>query len=348
MNLFVVSFKLLIVLAVFSLTACAAPALKSGDWQDKTLSKGWPEPPQTARIKLLRMISSESDLREEEEGQFFNWLFGEAAGHLPLVSPYGIATDGKGRVWVADPAGSVIQIFDLARKKVVYVAQVGKERLVSPVGLTYNPRLDLFYVSDSVLKRVFVLDPMGDQVDEFILPSGFGRPAGLAVGPNNDVFVADVSTGKVEQFSANGEHVRSVLSAVGGGASYNHPTNVAVDSFGRLYVTDSLNFRLEVQSPQGELIKLIGSIGDKPGGLSRPRGVAVDSQGHIYVVDAAFDNVQIFDMAGNLLLYFGQPGDGEGEFCLPAGIFIDQADRIYLSESCNGRFQIFQYVNGLE
>ena len=348
MNQFVVSFKYLIVLAVSTLTACTAPVLKPGDWQDKTLNKGWPEPPQTSRIKLLRIISSESDLREEDEGQFFNWLFGEAAGHLPLVSPYGIAADGKGRVWVADPGTSVIQIFDHVRKKVIYVTQVGKDRLVSPVGLSYNPRLDLFYVSDSVLNRVFVLDPMGDKVGEFILPSGFGRPAGLAVGPNNDVFVADVSTGKVEHFSSSGEHIRSVLSAADGGALFNHPTNVAVDSFGRLYVSDSLNFRVEVQSPQGELIKLIGSIGDKPGGLSRPRGVAVDSQGHIYVVDAAFDNVQIFDMAGNLLLYFGQPGDGEGEFCLPAGIFIDQADRIYLSESCNGRFQIFQYVNGLE
>lgn len=348
MNLFAVSLKFLIVLAVFTLTACAAPVLKSDDWQDKSLNKVWPEPPQTARIKLMRMIGSEADLREEGEGEFFAWLFGEAAGKLPLVSPYGIAADGKGRVWVADSAGSVIHVFDLSRKKVEYIAQVGKDRLFSPVGLTYNPRLDLFYVSDSVLNRVFILDPYGALVGELIHPDGFRRPAGLAVGPDNDIFVVDVPSGKVERFSSSGEHIRSISSSVGGGTLFNHPTNVTVDSFGRLIVTDSMNFRVEVQSPEGELVTMIGSLGDKPGGLARPRGVAVDSEGHVYVVDAAFDNIQIFDMAGRLLLYFGKPGNGDGEFCLPAGIFIDQADRIYLSESCNGRFQIFQYLSNAD
>lgn len=346
MKLFSFFYRFLLVLGLFSLAACATPVLEQSDWQDAKLNRVWPEPPQTARVKLLRMIGNESDLREEGEGQFFSWLFGEAAGQLPLVSPYGIAADGNGRVWVADPAGSVIHVFDLARKKVDYVAQVGKDRLVSPVGLAYNPRIKLFYVSDSVLNRVFVLDPEGALVGEMILPAGFSRPAGIAVGPDDDVFVADVPTGKVEQFSSAGEHVRTISSAVGGGALFNHPTNVAIDAAGRLYVTDSMNFRIEVQSAQGELIKVLGSLGDKPGGLARPRGVAVDSEGHIYVVDAAFDNIQIFDMAGRLLLYFGQPGKKGGEFCLPAGIFIDQADRIYLSESCNGRFQIFQYLNG--
>ena len=332
------------VTSILLLTACSAPVLGPSDWQDESLSRVWPKPPQTSRIKLLRMIGSESDLRDDGDARFFAWLFGEATGQLPLVSPYGIAADGKGRVWVADPAGSVVHIFDLAGKKVDYVSQVGKDRLVSPVGLAYNPRLNLFYVSDSVLKRVFVLDPEGAPVDEMILPDGFGRPAGLTVGPADNIFVADVATGKVEQFSSDGEHVRTVSSAVADGALFNHPTNVVVDAAGQLYVTDSMNFRVEVQSPQGELVKVLGSLGDKPGGLARPRGVAVDSAGHIYIVDAAFDNVQIFDMAGRLLLYFGKPGNKGGEFCLPAGIFIDQADRIYLSESCNGRFQIFQYL----
>ncbi len=344
MKLFTLSCRFLLVTGVLLLTACATPVLEPGDWQDASLVRVWPESPQTPRIKLLRMIGSETDLRDGDEGRFFAWLFGEAAGQLPLVSPYGIAADGKGRVWVADPAGSVVHMFDLADKNVDYISQVGKDRLVSPVGLAYNPRLNLFYVSDSVLKRVFILDTEGSPVGEIILPDGFGRPAGLAVGPADNVFIADVAAGKVEQFSSAGEHLRSVSSAVGDGVLFNHPTNVAVDAAGRLYVTDSMNFRIEVQSPQGELLKVIGALGDKPGGLARPRGVAVDSEGHIYIVDAAFDNVQIFDIAGRLLLYFGQPGKTGGEFCLPAGIFIDQADRIYLSESCNGRFQIFQYL----
>ena len=345
MKQLLVTVKSLLVLSAFLLSACSSSVLKSEDWQDVAFDQVWPEPPQPARIKLLRMIGNRSDMREDGEGQFFKWLLGEAESQLPLVSPYGIAADGKGRVWVADPAGSVIHIFDLAREDVDYVAQVGKQKLVSPVGLAYNPRLGIFYVSDSALNRVFALNPNGTLISEMKLPVGFSRPAGLSVGPWDDIFVTDVPNGTVEQFSPSGEHLRTITSAVGAGARFNHPTNVAVDTIGRLYVTDSMNFRVEVQSPLGELVSVIGSLGDKPGGFARPRGVAVDSEGHIYVVDAAFDNIQIFDMAGRLLLYFGQPGKGGGEFCLPAGIFIDQVDRIYLTESCNGRFQIFQYID---
>ena len=336
----------LAIFLLFLLGACAKPAMQPADWQDPALSQVWPTAPALPRIKLLRVAGSLSDLQgENKSGRFFAWLLGSGGDNLPLVAPYGICADGTGKVWVADPGGGAVHVYDLARKKIDYIVQAGNSRLVSPIGLAVDLAQNRLYVSDGVLYQIFIFDLDGEFVERVDYKPGFGRPAGLAVSTTGDLYVVDVLSGKVEQFSSAGKHLRSIESAASENGLFNRPTNVAVDPDGNLYVSDSLNFRVVVQSATGELIKVIGSVGDSPGSLARPRGLALDSDGHIYIVDAAFDTVQIFDLAGQLLLYFGKPGKSGGEFCLPAGIFIDQSDRIYVAESCNGRFQIFEYLD---
>jgi sugar lactone lactonase YvrE len=331
---------------IILLSACAKPTMLPTDWQDPSLTKVWPEASTAPRIKLLRVAGSLSGLRSEERAdRFFKWLFGSSADVLPLVSPYGICADGAGRVWLADPGGGAVHVYDLAGKDIDYIVQAGEHRLVSPIGVAIDLVRERLYVSDGVLKQIFMFDLDGKFIGSLDFAPGFGRPAGLAISSIGELYVVDVLSGKVEMFSPEGEHLRTVGSAADQNGMFNRPTNVAVDSIGNIYVSDSLNFRVVVQSAAEELIKVIGEIGDAPGSLARPRGVALDSKGHIYIVDAAFDNVQIFDLAGQLLLYFGQPGNKGGDFCLPAGIFTDQNDRIYVAESCNGRFQVFEYLD---
>jgi len=340
-------FKLFIAVVCFVvLAACAKPIMQTTDWQDPSLDQVWPEAPAAPRIKLLRVVGTLSDLKGENKSErFFDWLLGSKNDTLPLIAPYGICADGAGKVWVADTGGGAIHVYDLARKEIDYIVQAGKTGLVSPIGLAVDLARNRLYVSDGVLNQVFIFDLNGKFVGNIDYPPGFGRPAGLAVSLTGDLYVADVLSGKIEQFTSTGKHLLSIESAAARNGLFNRPTNIAVDFDGNLYVSDSLNFRIVVQSAAGDLIKVIGEIGDGPGSLARPRGVALDSDGHIYVVDAAFDNVQIFDLAGQLLLYFGQPGKKGGGFCLPAGIFIDQNDRIYVAESCNGRFQILEYLD---
>jgi DNA-binding beta-propeller fold protein YncE len=334
------------VLLLFFLSACAKPMMQPTDWHDPLLTKVWPKAPATPRIKLLRVVGSLSDLRSEDRsGRFFKWLFGSSDNILPLVSPYGICADGDGRIWLADPGGGAVHVYDLAGKTIDYIVQAGDRRLISPIGVAVDIGRQRLYVSDGAQKEVFVFDLEGTFVETLDYSYGFGRPAGMAVSLTGDLYVADVLKGKIIQFSPEGVHLYTIGSAAAKDRLFNRPTAVAVDADGNVYVSDSLNFRIVVQSAAGELIQVIGEIGDAPGSLSRPRGVALDSKGHIYIVDAAFDNIQIFDLTGQLLLDFGKPGKSGGEFCLPAGIFIDKNNRIYVAESCNGRFQIFEYLD---
>jgi DNA-binding beta-propeller fold protein YncE len=320
--------------------------MQQSDWGDLSFSQVWPEPPAKPRIKLLRVAGSLSDLRgEDRSDRFFKWLLGSSGTRLPIVSPYGICADGAGRVWVADPGGGAVHVYDLAGKDINYIVQAGELSLVAPIGVAVDLARNRLYISDGVLNQVFLFDLDGEFERRLDFVSGFGRPAGLAVSSTGELFVADVLAGKVQLFSPQGKYLRTIGSAAAEDGLFNRPANVAVDSNGNLYVSDSLNFRIVVQSATDELIEVIGQIGDSPGSLARPRGIALDSKGHIYIVDAAFDTVQVFDLAGRLLLYFGQPGNNGGEFCLPSGIFIDQNDRIYVAESCNGRFQMFEYLD---
>jgi DNA-binding beta-propeller fold protein YncE len=274
------------------------------------------------------------------------WVAGAPDRGPDLQSPYGVAADGDGLIWVADSGTQAVHAFDLSRGKVTYLTNFGRERLVTPVGVAVDSQRRLLYVSDAGLGKVFAVDYQGDLQGLRQPPGGYGRPAGMAMDLQGNLYVVDVVKGVVDVFSPEGVFVRAIDGHQLEGGGFNLPSNVFVDKDGNVFVTDSMNFRIAVFDRLGEVLGTIGELGDGPGTLARPRGVAVDSRGHVFVGDAAFDNIQLFDLAGQLLLYFGSPGNGPGEFALPAGLFIDRVDRLYVADAHNHRIQIFQFLSG--
>lgn len=329
----------------FALAGCAAARPSEVSWQDPSVDLVWPKPPETPRIRFLRSVAPSDFIQKEgNTKQLWRWMTGESDQVLPLVTPYGVAADGKGRIWVADTQAGVVHLFDLARQQVSYITTAGEERLVSPLGVAYDEKSGRLYVSDSQLKQVFALDEGGRLLGARNPPEGYGRPAGLATDQQGNLYVVDVLKGSVEIFSGDGAHLRRVTSTHPPEGGFHLPSNVFVDPGGRIYVTDSMNFRIEMFDPEGSSLGTIGQVGDGPGSFARPRGLAVDSEGHIYVADAAFDTIQIFDSAGRLLLFFGEPGKKPGQFSLLAGLFFDGSDRLYAVDAYNQRIQIFQYI----
>lgn len=316
-------------------------------WSAPEVDLVWPPSPAQPRLRFLRTIAPQDFIkRGGRDQQFFRWLSGEKAQVYPLVAPYGVAADGQGRIWVADPKFGGVHGFDLARNRIDYLKAAGREPLQSPVGVAYDAGNDRLYVSDSILNEVFVFDGKQELLGTRQPAAGYGRPAGLAVDEAGSLYVVDVLKSSIEVFSADGSHRQTLRSAYPDSGGFNRPANVAVDRQGRVYVVDSLNFRVEILRPDGSAAGIVGRLGDGPGAFARPRGVAVDSEGHVYVADAAFDNVQIFDAEGRLLLFFGGPGGEPGEFNLPAGLFFDRHDRLYVVDAYNGRIQLFQYLAG--
>jgi DNA-binding beta-propeller fold protein YncE len=303
----------------------------------------WPPPPQVPRIQYVGSLENAGDTEEPKSwfGRAIETIAGKTEAVPIMLRPYGVFAGG-GRMYVTDPGSSALYIFDLKNEKYFQVTRA-QEDLISPIGVAADGD-GTIYLSDSVLRTIFVFDREGKYVREIGSPEILTRPAGIALSGDR-LYVVDTHAHQVLAFMKKDGKLLFRFGRNGVGKSeFNYPTNIFIDRNGLLYITDSMNFRIQIFDKDGNFVSAFGKIGDGAGDFSKPKGIAVDSDGHIYVADAQFANVQIFDRDGRILLAFGKTGRGIGEMLLPAGIFIDKQNRIYVADSYNNRVQIFQYL----
>ena len=265
-----------------------------------------------------------------------------------LVSPYGVATDSRGRILVTDLAAIGIHIFDLRQQKYKFITRRAerKDPMLAPQCVAVDGR-DNIYVTDSKAGKIFVFEPSG-KFQRVIgsLKGGegyFKRPTGIAVdSATQQIYVSDTLRNQIFVMDMQGSVLRRIGKTGTGEGEFNYPTELRVTGQ-ELAVVDAMNFRVQVLDPTGTFHYAVGKIGDGAGWVFRPKGIGFDSEGHLYVVDGLWGIVQVFDQQGRLLYYFGGKGTAPGQFQLPAGMQIDHHDRIYVVDSFNRRVQVFQY-----
>ena len=337
-----VRFLIFVLFGIYILTACAPAPVKK-------VEIFWPLPPDPPRIGYVSSFSEPKDLGRTKS--FFRkaieFLFGEET-EPHIVRPYGVFSDGKGKVYVTDVGLQVVHVFDFAEKSYRQVFKLENGRLRSPIGVAIDSSAtgeENLYVSDSELNRIFVYDPKGKVIQEIGKEGEFQRVSGVALNPATHLLYAVDTTGhKVVAFGREGKKLFEFGKRGNGDGEFNFPTHISLDREGSLYVTDAMNFRIQVFDPQGGFKSKFGSLGNTLGSFSKPKGVTIDRYGHVYVVDGLYDTVQIFDKEGRLLLNFGSAGSKEGNFWLPAGISADGQDRIYVADTYNQRVQVFQFL----
>lgn len=311
---------------------------------DQSVNLVWPQPPDPPRIKYLCDIKGPEDIYPEKSDfqKLSEMVTGDNRTILELLTPYSVATDSKGIIYIADTSMGVVHRYDLVDRDVSYISKAGGDQLASPVAVALD-RNDNLYIADSLLNKVFKFRKDGEFIKELVSPVGFKRPGGIAISTVGEIFVVDALANILHKFNANDVYEGTFPASLPG-EGLNTPSFVATDRSGNVYVTDAMNFTVKKYGADGKLIKRIGEVGDVPGTFSRPKGVALDSDGHVYVVDANHNNFQIFNGEGQLLLFVGVNGDRPGEFSLPSGIFIDNQDRIFIADTFNRRIQVFQYL----
>ncbi len=172
-------------------------------------------------------------------------------------------------------------------------------------------------------------------------PWYFEHPAGVAVDPWGNLYVADTGKHGVQKFSPGGKFIAAWGGPGAGHGQFSYPTGIATDLYGNVYVADTDNHRIQKFDPNGNFIlEICEQISDNDT-LSYPQGVAVDQGGDIYVADTFNDRIVKFNPDGQLIAMWGSYGNGSGEFDLPRGIASDRNGHIYVVDRYNHRIQMF-------
>lgn len=186
----------------------------------------------------------------------------------------------------------------------------------------------------------------------------FRDPAGLAVAPDDSIYVADAANNRIRRVAPDG----AVTTVAGDGAAgfvdgprasarFDNPQGVAVDSSGMIYVADTGNNRIRRIAIDGTVTTLAGGstsgFQDGPGSQARfdsPRGVALDNQGNAYVADSGNSSVRSVTPAGNVSTIAGDgtigSSDSPARFDGLAGITVDGSTLfVYVADTGNHRIR---------
>jgi sugar lactone lactonase YvrE len=242
-------------------------------------------------------------------------------------TPFGLALDDSGNVYVADQLNNCIRKIDTAQG--YYVSTYAGS---SFVGSLNGPALE----------------------------AQFDLPVSVAVDKYSNVYVADQSNylirqitpaGMVSTFAGNG----APGSADGNDttAEFNLPQGVAVDTAANVYVADAGNNRIRKITPAGNVTTIAGSLlhgfangRDTLAQFNKPEGLAVDAAGNIYVADAGNNVIRKITTGDSVITLAGSGAfgyaDGTGtaaQFAAPAGVAVDAAGNVYVADEYNARIR---------
>ena len=123
----------------------------------------------------------------------------------------------------------------------------------------------------------------------------FKQPCAVAVGPDDELFVADTWNHRVQVLSQRGDFVREWT------AHLYAPRGIAVNIDGDVFVADTGNHRIVRFSSTGQQQAQWGAKGSAPGQFVNPVGIAIDAEGRIYVCDNGNSRLQIFTSDGQFV-----------------------------------------------
>ena len=195
-----------------------------------------------------------------------------------------------------------------------------------------------------------------DQIfgSELYAPLGLNAPRAIAMGLDEDFYVADSRNHRVLHIASDGSLLHewgSYADIFAGDApisTFNEPWGIAVGPDGSVYVTDTWNHRIQKFTRDGRPIKTWGQYGqpvlDLPetaSSLWGPRGIAIDARGRILVADTGNKRIVIFDQDGNYVTEFGTGGFDPGQFDEPVAVAVAPSGTVYVTDTWNQRVQGF-------
>ena len=192
--------------------------------------------------------------------------------------------------------------------------------------------------------RIQRLSPEGKFIDCINMPLiETGKPTGLSVAPNGNLYVADTHYHRVVVFSPEGKLIDEFGKFGQENGCFIYPTDVAFSPDGRIFVSEyGGNDRISVFTRQGDFLFYFGNPGSGTGQLARPSALCVDAAKNcLYVADACNHRIAVYDLSGNLLEYIGSAGRAPGQLRYPYDLALLADGTLVVCEYGNNRLQLF-------
>jgi uncharacterized protein (TIGR03437 family) len=221
---------------------------------------------------------------------------GGPANKAAVNTPFGVAVDNNGIVYISDYANNRIRKID-SSGVISTVAGCGEfttacilagigdggpaiaPLFLSPWDIVVD-NAGSFYFTDSGNARIRKVDPQGiittvagggsKDLGENVLATSttLGNPVGLAIDGSGNLYVAEVDNNRVRKVSTSGNIVtiagngKQGFSGDGGSATnamLNNPHGVGVDAAGNVYVVDTNNYRIRKVDTSGMINTVAGN-----------------------------------------------------------------------------------------
>jgi len=223
---------------------------------------------------------------------------------------------------------------------------MGPGEVVYPRGIAYAAKSDTFFVVDRVA-RIQQIDHSGKCLTEWRMPEWeAGKPVGISVGPEGNVWVPDTHYHRVIVFTPEGKEVMRFGKEGREPGEFFLPTDIGFDDKGHVFVSEYGDHdRIQVFDALGKFLYQFGRFGAGDGEFSRPQSMVIDGD-LMYVTDACNHRIVVFKTDGTFVRAFGSVGDGKGQFRFPYGMDMDREGHLIVCEFGNNRVQMIDKETG--
>ena len=213
----------------------------------------------------------------------------------------------------------------------------GPGEFVYPRAIAYDG--DGFFVVDRA-GRVQRLDSNGRFIVGWQMPKfERGKPVGLTVGPDGNLWVPDTHYNRVVVFDPGGRVVREFGGFGEAPGQFILPTDIAFDRDGLVYVSEyGGNDRVQVFDQQGRFVRVIGRSGRRVDELARPQSIVIRDD-ELFIADACNHRISVWSLDGRHLRNLGRVGSAPGAFRFPYGLDLDREGMLVVCEFGNNRVQ---------
>ena len=350
-----------LVTALTTLTVPAANAAVTATWVRQIGKSGhagvyaWGAATATDGTILVTDYNNYVTRRYSTAGQLLQTFGGNGTGPGKTNQPYGLGVDPvTGVIYVTDPISRQLEVYnpDGTPKATWDINPYGGSNTsrvaVNRDGWVYAVNSGSSKTSSSHYVNVF--DRNGTWLFRFgSTGTGPGQTQGMrgiAIGPNDDVYVVDAGNSRILVFNRNGEYVRTFgVPGTGPGRLGFDLRGIALDvPHGWAYVSDASDGTIEKFTLSGTPVATFTVPGPEEGGVGGPREITLGQDSNLYVSDYTNERIVVFSPQGAILKTIPDPPQPapDGGFAQPEGVAVDQSTgQVYVTDTFNHRVQRF-------